>query len=118
MTVEQEMTYEPDALTQLACEAIYRHFEGYWPNESERQRLVVALAAVTDPSAAIRTAMWHQTAETLGEVAIILAGHLPLFAGPPTTPEEKRKADRVEIHYQQYRAAMDALRNARNLDAE
>lgn len=33
---------------QRSCEAIYAQREGYWPNESERHRIAIALLAHTD----------------------------------------------------------------------
>lgn len=35
-----------DNLTEQACQAIYREFEGYWPAEFERARIRVAIKEV------------------------------------------------------------------------
>lgn len=112
-----DFSYEPDDLVELACQAIYRQFEGYWPNESERARIGAAVRAVTDPSAAVRAALWHQVAESLAAALVAVAGHLPLFVEAPKTHDERRKAARVEAHYQLYRAAMTALEQARRTES-
>ena len=42
---------ELEVRVEQACRAIYREFEGYWPSDSERARIAVALLAAAGSGA-------------------------------------------------------------------